>query len=279
MSFLRGSELLRQVQEGRLLLADGAVGSELIDAGIAPNRTVAANCTHPQTVRTLHRRAITAGADIITSNTFGNPAGEGWEEALRGGIALALAAAQEAERPIAVLLSVYPDTLLQTPSVLMALTDRPEARDCVLLIETAVSLQAVVEAVECAQSAGIGPIAATCHFQRGGSMPDGTTPAQAAAALHKAGAAIVGGNCGDVPQEMPAVAQKMRAATDLPLLFQPNAGLPALEGDRWAYPTSTELFAEIGRQLFSSGASIVGGCCGTTPAHIAALRRFLLHPQ
>lgn len=281
MSLLTGGKLLQQLQGGRRLLADGAVGSELISAGVAPDQTVAANLTHPQEVQALHRRASDAGAEILTSNTFGVPGGSerGWEAEFQAGVGLALAGVQEVERPLAVLLSVYPETLLSHSHLVLASFLEPETQDFVLLIETAIDLNAAVAAVELARQAGVTAIAATCHFQETGTMPDGTPPEHAVVALHRAGASIVGANCGVGPEAMLPIAQRMRAATDLPLLFQPNAGLPERQANRWIYPGTPERFAAAGAHLFALGAAIVGGCCGTTPAHIAALRHLLFPPQ
>jgi 5-methyltetrahydrofolate--homocysteine methyltransferase len=281
MSLQTGPELLRLLRTGRRMLADGAVGSELIKTGIAPGRTVEANVAHAQRVRDLHRRAISAGAELITANTFGTPSGEAWGTEFHAGVELVAAAVMEADREIAVLLSVYPDELRSNPAVVLAPFREPERQDWLLLIETAVDLRSAVAAVDLARRHGVATIAATCHFQADARMPDGTLPARAAAALQQAGASIVGANCGTGPEEMVDVAAQMRAATDLPLLFQPNAGLPQWDEDAndWVYSVGPDRFAAAAAALFDIGVAIVGGCCGTTPAHIAAIRRLLFDPQ
>ncbi|MCW3098012.1 MAG: homocysteine S-methyltransferase [Chthonomonadaceae bacterium] len=263
------------------MLADGAVGSELIKTGIAPERTVEANVSHVHRVRDIHRRAIAAGAELLTTNTFGTPSGEGWAAEFHAGVELAAAAVAEAGREIAVLLSVYPEELRSNPAVVLAPFREPETQGWLLLIETAVDLRAAVEAIDLARSHGVTTIAATCHFQADARMPDGTLPAQAAAALQQAGASIVGANCGTGPEEMVDIAAQMRAVTDLPLLFQPNAGLPQWDEDAndWVYSIGPDRFAAAASALFDIGVAIVGGCCGTTPAHIAAVHRLLFHPQ
>ena len=109
-------------------------------------------------------------------------------------------------------------------------------------------------------------------------MPDGTKAAVAAEKLVDAGADIVGANCGDNPTAFPALAEIMRKATDTPLLFQPSAGLPNWTFEAFAnYPFPAKDWAKIGERLFDAGVNIIGGCCGTTPAHIAALSRRMNH--
>src|SRR5205085_3866933 len=97
-----------------------------------------------------------------------------------------------------------------------------------------------------------------------GCIPDGATPETAALALVQSGADIVGGNCGETPETFIEVAQRMRAVTDAPLLFQPSAGLPSRsEEGAWVYPVGPGSFAEVAARLFAAGVDIVGGCCGT----------------
>jgi 5-methyltetrahydrofolate--homocysteine methyltransferase len=279
MSLQTGLELVAKLHCGVKMLADGAVGSELIRWGIAPERTVDANLIAPERVRDLHRRAIAAGADLITANTFGLPGDTTWADAFQAGVSLAETEAQSASREVGVMVSVYPAELLQNPRVVLQSFYGSASGRNVLLIETAVALREAVEAVGTAARSGVAVIAATCHFQPDGTMPDGTTPEQAVAALQQAGAAIVGANCGAVPEDLFPVAERMRAVAQTPLLFQPNAGLPKRVGDDWIYPVDPERFAAGAARLYESGVSIVGGCCGTTPAHIAAAKRLFFHPQ
>ena len=277
MALQTGLELVAHLRSGRKFLADGAVGSELIRLGVAPDGTVAANVSHPEQVRSLHRAAIAAGAELITTNTFGYTGDRAWAQAFAAGIGIAQTEARAASRPITVMVSVFPDELLRGAEE--ALSPILASMQEVLLIETAVDIREAVAAVALARRQGVRIVAATCHFEPGGAMPDGTTSEQAAVALQGAGASIVGANCGAEPEDMWIVAQRMRSVTDLPLIFQPNAGLPQREGDRWIYPVSPARFAANADRLFDAGAAIVGGCCGTTPAHIAAVGSRLFHPQ
>jgi 5-methyltetrahydrofolate--homocysteine methyltransferase len=279
MSLRTSRDLLQYLYDGGRVLADGAVGSELIRSGVDPQSVVEANLSQPESVRDLHRRSIDAGAELVTTNTFGMPTGPRWTAAFEAGVSIVAAAVLDARTDVAVMLSVYPAELLQEPAVVLSPFDRSIAQEWLLLIETAISIQEAVAAVELARRSGVRFVAATCHFQSDGVMPDGSSPEQAAAALQAAGASIVGGNCGTVPEEMVAVATRMRRATELPLLFQPNAGLPQCGEDGWVYPVDPNRFAAAATRLFEAGVSIVGGCCGVTPAHIAAAGNLLFHPQ
>jgi 5-methyltetrahydrofolate--homocysteine methyltransferase len=100
----------------------------------------------------------------------------------------------------------------------------------------------------------------------------GTDIRTAAAGLAEAGANVVGSNCGNGSEHMVAVAREFRARTDLPLLIQANAGLPQADGARVVYPETPAHMARYAKELVELGVSIVGGCCGTTPAHIRAIR-------
>jgi methionine synthase I (cobalamin-dependent) len=220
MSFLTSADLLQSLRKGRRMLADGAVGTELMRLDLPADGIVEANLSCPLAVTRLHRRAIEAGAQIITTNTFGSPDSIGWEAAFRAGVEIAITAANEAAAPIAVMLSVYPGELLRAPEVVLGAFDRSDGCDCLLLIETVTDIREATAAVALARSHSETLVAATCHFQASGGMPDGTTPSEAAIALQEAGASLVGANCGTVPEAMATVAIEMRrtaAATGRPL--------------------------------------------------------------
>jgi 5-methyltetrahydrofolate--homocysteine methyltransferase len=282
--------LKERLRAGERFLADGGIGTELIRRGIAPGAILRANLESPEVVREVHRHYLTAGAQILTANTFGVGEGAAWGRCARAGWELAVEAAQESEAEVFVWLSIMPGDLPRETETLRALVADAAYRPDALLLETNTSLIGARKAVEAARMLRPELLAVTCHFRADGRMPDGTSPETAACALTAAGAHVVGGNCGDTPEAFVAVAERMRAVTrlvrvnlqragyavvagDTPLLFQPNAGLPmrAAEGDG-TYPVGPEAFAEIAARLLDAGANIVGGCCGTTPAHIAAIQ-------
>jgi methionine synthase I (cobalamin-dependent) len=119
------------------------------------------------------------------------------------------------------------------------------------------------------------PVLATLTFERtprGFFTVMGVSIAQAARGLAEAGADVVGSNCGNGSETMVEVAREFRAQTDLPVVIQPNAGLPEARGGRVVYPEGPERMAESAKALLRAGVAIIGGCCGTTPEHIRAIR-------
>jgi 5-methyltetrahydrofolate--homocysteine methyltransferase len=119
------------------------------------------------------------------------------------------------------------------------------------------------------------PVLATMTFDptpRGYFTIMGVSVAAAAEGLAQAGADVIGSNCGNGVEHMVAIAREFRRHTALPLLIQPNAGLPRMVGDATVYDETPAFMADQARGLIAAGVAIIGGCCGTTPAHIAALR-------
>ena len=149
-----------------------------------------------------------------------------------------------------------------------------------LCIETMIDLTEAVLAVEAAQVATNGadrkiPVMATMTFDkipRGFFTIMGVDIPTAARALEKSGADIIGSNCGNGIENMIEIAREFRAHTDLPIIIQSNAGLPQPRGGGVIYPETPEFMAEKAVELVEAGVSIIGGCCGTTPDHIRAIR-------
>jgi 5-methyltetrahydrofolate--homocysteine methyltransferase len=148
-----------------------------------------------------------------------------------------------------------------------------------LTVETMIDLNEAVLAVRAAREAiGAGAVLATVTFEpgpRGWFTVMGNDVASVAGELAAAGADVLGSNCGQGSQGMVAVAAEFARATDLPLLIQANAGLPVLTQGVVHYPESPDDMAAVLPALLDAGVRVVGGCCGTTPDHIAALRRKL----
>jgi methionine synthase I (cobalamin-dependent) len=157
-----------------------------------------------------------------------------------------------------------------------------------VLVETmtdlAEAILAVEAAVEAASEAAPGtslvppapvPVIATMTFEetaRGFFTIMGADIATAARKLAAAGAEAIGSNCGNGSERMVAIAREFRRSTDLPLVIQSNAGLPVISGERVVYPESPAYMGEKAREWIAAGAAIIGGCCGTTPDHVRALR-------
>jgi 5-methyltetrahydrofolate--homocysteine methyltransferase len=144
-------------------------------------------------------------------------------------------------------------------------------------IETMMSLTEAIQAVKAAKDNTRLPVMCTFTFNdspRGFRTMMGATPERAAREAVAAGADIVGANCGNGIDKMIEIARQMRAALpQTPILIQANAGLPVLDSDRTVFKETPEYMASRVNELIEAGANIIGGCCGTTPAHIAAIAR------
>ncbi len=142
-----------------------------------------------------------------------------------------------------------------------------------LVVETMSDLQEAELAVRAAASTGL-PVVGCMSFESGCNRDRtamGVTPEQAAIALVRAGASAIGANCGQGIESFAPLCKRLCAATDRPIWLKPNAGLPSLLEGVPSYEHDPERFAEYAGELFAAGASFIGGCCGTTPAYIAAL--------
>ena len=274
------------------LLADGAMGTMLMSAGLghgeAPERW---NLSHPDQVRAVHRNYIQAGSQIILTNSFGgsrfrlklHDLQDRVSELNRVAAALARAEADAAPHPVAVAGSIGPSGELFEP---MGLLNFDEARDGfaeqaaalveggvdALWIETMSDLQEAKAAVEGAQKGCQLPIFCTFSFDAHGHTSMGVSPAQAAQTMADIGVPATGANCGQAPEDLLDLLPQMRAAApDAYLIAKPNAGVPRMVNREVVYDATPERMGELAQRYVELGARIVGGCCGSTPAHIAAI--------
>jgi homocysteine S-methyltransferase len=289
------NEFLTAVRE-RVLVADGAMGTMLYAKGFTTNRCLdEINLSHPDVVREIHGGYIEAGADIIETNTFGanrlklaaHGHGDRVAEINRSGVELARSAAERVARYRTVFVagSVGPPGRPLEDRVYLTSDDIREvfreqiaalvdAGVDLLCIETISNVEEARQAVLAAKevSAEI-PIVAHVTFTEEGDTVHGQSPEQAALELVKLGAHVVGANCSVGPHDILPIIERMRKVTDSPLSVMPNAGTPRLVEGRFFYMTTPEYLANHARRLVQTAAvSIVGGCCGTTPEHIRALR-------
>lgn len=285
---------LERVRSGETLVGDGATGTRLMERVLRPGESPeAATLAHRDAVLEIVRAYVEAGADVVETNTFG---GTPLKLALAGLDADAERLNREAVRiareaagdrayvaasvgPTGKLLEPYGDTA----SDVVAAAFRAqlgwlhaEGVDLVI-VETMVDLTEAVLGVRAAQEVEPSvPVAALMTFDptpRGFFTVMGVSPAAAAATLGEAGAALVGANCGNGVAQMVELARDFRRHTDVPLVIQPNAGLPVTRDGRVVYEESPEEFAAGARDLLALGVSVIGGCCGTTPEHVAAVRK------
>src|SRR5438128_2586030 len=276
----------------QVLVCDGAMGTMLHAGGVSLDRSLPElNVSHPDLVRSIHRAYIAAGADIIETNTFGASrvrlARYGLEgrttELNRAGVRLAREAQQQAGRAaLLVAGSVSP----ATPGGLTHRLPVRELREALreqievlfeggidlLLFETFGSLAELVEAVGVAFSLGPVPVVAQMTFVEDGRTLGGDSPEEVATTLSDLGVAALGANCTLGPQGLLDVLTELARWTSLPLTAQPNAGPPTLTDGHFQYTAADPAyFARHARRFVELGATLVGGCCGTTPAHIEAV--------
>ena len=283
--------------EAGVLLCDGAMGTEIYARGFSFDQSLEyVNLTHPEVIKSIHRAYLDAGADIIETNTFGANRVRQEEYGLgdqvvamaAAGVALAVAARAESNRPQAVVAAsistlgkpLRPYGVISIDAaraayaeVIQAVAD---AGADVLFFETFGDLDELLLAIRTARGLTELPIVAHMTFDEDGRTAAGHTPEDIAIALAAAGVDVVGANCSVGPAVVCDVIERMHLTVpDLPLSALPNAGFPSRVGGRLLYPSTPEYFASYVGRLKASGARLIGGCCGTTPAHIAAMRAAL----
>src|SRR3989440_9633547 len=296
--------LLTQLQQ-RPLLCDGAMGSLLYARGITYEKCFdALNVSQPELISSIHREYISAGAQIIETNSFGaNRAKleaynlEGQVRDINGSaVRLAREAREVSGQPVFVAGAVGPTGRpLQAPdehrlSELRAIFREQieallEGGADLLILETFSSLAELRQAVLAAQEVGGLPIVAQMSFYEDGHTLSGQSPARVAAVLNDLGIDVMGANCSVGPAATLDVLQEMIAAARLfldneqaiPQMFsaQPNAGLPTRIGNRFFYMATPDYFADYAVRFAKAGVKLIGGCCGTTPHHITAMRKAL----
>lgn len=277
--------------EGHLLL-DGAMGTMLMDAGLeqgAPPEEW--NVDEPDKVRAVHRGYIEAGSNIILTNTFGGTSfrmklhnlQDRVTELNKAAAINARAEADAADHPVLVGGSMGPTGELFEPMGTMtfeeakaAFAEQAAALDAggvdILWIETMSDLEEVRAAVEGAQSVSNLPIAATMTFDTHGHTMMGVSPAKALETMSSFGLAALGANCGNGPDEIEEVIQTMHALSpDTILIAKANAGIPHWVDDELHYDGTPEVMAEYTKRVYGLGAQLIGGCCGSSPAHIKAM--------
>jgi homocysteine S-methyltransferase len=282
---------------GETVLCDGAMGTMLYGCGVFINRCYdELNVTQPETVRSVHEQYLQAGAQIIETNTFGANAFRLEHYGLRdkvaafnqAGVAIArqcVAAIAEKQGTEAFVAGAVgslglklepagPTTLAEARA---AFTEQIAALAGagvdLLMLETMMSVAEAEQAVLAARETAPGlKVVVMVTVDEAGNCLDGNSAETAAERLTAAGADAVGCNCSLGPPTVLAVIERMRAVTKLPLIAMPNAGLPRDVEGRAIYLSSPEYMAGFARKFVRAGASWVGGCCGTTPAHIRAMR-------
>ena len=288
--------ILERITAGEVLVGDGAWGTQLMERGLKPGECPeAVNLDRPHLLTEIARLYVKAGAELVTTNTFGgsppklSPYGldaRTGEINRRAVEAVRKAASGRAYVSASVgpsgrLLLPYGDTEPDELATGFARQVRAlaGAGADVICVETMTDLREATLAVQAARAEAPDlPVIATMtfdHTPRGFFTIMGVTVQQAADGLAEAGAHLVGSNCGNGIERMVEIAEEFRKAASLPIAIQSNAGLPENRGGEVVYPETPEFMAEHARRLVDVGVSIIGGCCGTGPEHIRALRQMV----
>ena len=275
--------------QNEVLTGDGAIGTMLYAKGVSLDSNFEhLNLVRPKLVAELAREYVAAGAQVIETNTFGanftrlsaiglghkvaeiNLAGAGIAREVAGNTILVAGSVG----PLAPLKGGEHELTSEQMEDALRVQCRALAEGGVdfLLLETFSSLQQLKLAVAVARETGL-PVSASLAFLEGGRSGDGSSVETFCQAMESAGADIVGANCGAGPLELLKVITRMAALTDKPISAYANSGFPEYLDGRYIYRATPEYFAGMATEMVAAGANLVGGCCGTTPKHIAALAR------
>ena len=286
-------DFLNLLDQKGALLSDGAMGTLLHQQGVSSSTGFdELNLTHPEVIEKVHLAYLAAGSDILQTNTFGanriKLAGYNLADKIAAintrGVELARSAIQESGRTALVAGDIGPLGVRLAPFGRVQLTEAREvfaeqvsllvkAGVDLLIFETMTDLYEVVEAVSAAREVAPDlPVIASMTYTRDNRTLLGDTPAKVARRLYEAGADLVGVNCSGGPNQILNILRQMRQAVpQARFSVMPNAGWPEQVEGRIMYPAAPEYFGDYALAFWQDGASVVGGCCGTTPAHIAAM--------
>ena len=284
------SQWLYDLVQSKIVIFDGAMGTQLQErdfpTGECPEEW---NLSHPDEIRAIHENYLKAGADVITTNTFGATAIRLEEYGLDDRVAeinhAAIRIAKEAvnnhgygyvaasigptgklieplgELPFDVAYDIYKEQV-------EAITD---AGADLIIIETIGDINEMRAALMAAVEHSHLPVIASMSYQEDGRTFTGTDPESAAVVLERLGASIIAINCSVGPEQLEDVVKTLVRSTNLPILVQPNAGLPKLIQGKTVYEGSPEIMANYAKKFVEYGANLVGACCGSTPEYIQAI--------
>jgi 5-methyltetrahydrofolate--homocysteine methyltransferase len=290
------SKLIEALAARDVLLLDGAMGTELFRRGLGSGDPPELwNVDEPDRVAGVHQAYVDAGSDLILTNSFGGTAfrlqlhrlQDRVVELNRAAAEVARSVADGSDRPVIVAGSMGPSGELLEPMGSMtpatcaaAFADQAKGLDAggvdVLWIETMSHLDEIAAAIEGARRVTDLPICATLSFDTAGRTMMGVTGAAAVERLAELGVVAVGANCGNNLGDTEAAVAEMRAADpDILLISKANAGMPEWHGTELHYSGTPEVMAAHAHRLRAAGVRLIGGCCGSTPEHVAMMRRVL----
>ncbi len=269
-----------------LLFWDGGMGTQLQERGLRPDELPESwNLSHPDRIRAIHADYLAAGADLLSTNTFGanrQKLGESPEAFVRAGVSLVKQVIAESGKTAYAALDIGPTGKLLCPYGTLPFSEAYEAfaeqveigaaaGADLILIETMTDLYEAKAALLAAKEHSGLPVVISFTFDENGKLLTGADIETALLLARSLGAVAVGVNCGLGPEQIGRLLPALHEHAGLPLSVCPNAGLPELENGRTVYRVPPREFADAALRFAEGGASLLGGCCGTTPAHIAAL--------
>ena len=273
----------------KTILLDGAMGTQLAEAGLEMGGQT--NVSHPDAVSAIHQHYAECGVDIIITNTLtmnrvfieSNKVGVDVREVNLAGARLAKTAIHDGQYVLGDISStgklLKPNGSLLKEDAYEAFKEQAailaEGRVDGFIIETMFDLQEALCALRACREAADLPVITSIAFntvKNGGHTIMGDTAQDCAHALTEEGACAVGANCGNLdPSQMAVIVSKIREVSSLPIITQPNAGKPRVVDNRTVFDMTPSDFALGIRECIHAGASLIGGCCGTSPAHIRAI--------
>ncbi len=293
----RAQTILERLEAGEVFVSDGATGTYLQQHGLEPGGCPEEfNASHPDVVRGMAKDYFDAGSDMVLTNSFGGSRymqkKYGYEGRVQefNRLAAEHAASQKPDGLHYVAASVGPTGEMMEPlpdgvsesEMYDALAEQMIALAAggadAILVETQMALEEAVTGIRAAKENTDLPVLATMVFDlgpRGFFTMMGVTPEKAVSELREAGADVVGANCGNGIDRMVDLAAQMRAVDDGLMLIHSNAGIPDMKGGQIIYNEGPEFMAERFERLAEMGINILGGCCGTGPDHIRALRQVI----
>ena len=276
----------------KIILADGAMGTMLQGMGLTPGESPDSwAIKNPDAILEVHRKYIEAGAQMLTSCTFGANRIKLSHYGLAKEVAALNHAAVKIARQAAGDNAKVGGNLGPTGKLIQPMGELSfeEAFDVYaeqvialtgagvdyFIIQTMIDIQEMRAALLAAKRYGRVPVVCQMTFETSGRTVTGTDPGTAAITMASLGADMIGANCSLGPEQLLPLVEKMIAATNLPVAIRANAGMPTLQNGRTVFPLSPKQYAAWVPRIVASGVAAIGGCCGTTPEHMAAVRDVL----
>lgn len=291
---------IRKAMAERILFCDGGMGSLLQAKGLKPGELPGIwNVTHPEVLVEIHRAYLEAGADIVTTNTFGvdglkynEQLGYPVEDVVVAAVRNGREAIRQSRKEAFVALDIGPTGKLLKPLGDLDFEDAVrlfgqvaaigarEGADLILIETMSDSYEAKAAVLGAKENCNL-PVFVTVTFDERGKLLTGGNPASVIAMLEGLGVDALGMNCGLGPVQMKGILKEVLKLASVPVIVNPNAGLPRSENGQTVYDINAEEFAAVMEEIARMGARVVGGCCGTTPDHIRRMVRLCrdIRPQ